>query len=70
MILSFLVTFELSIRLNVDTVHDQGLGILRRKKNIDPFFMSFFTIYFILSEKNVLNTNPISILIPIKIHLV
>ena len=49
MILSFLVTFELSIRLNVDTVHDQGLGILRRKK--DPFFMSFFTIYFILSEK-------------------
>ena len=37
MILSFLVTFELSIRLNVDTVHDQGLGILRRKKTLIRF---------------------------------
>ena len=67
MILSFLVTFELSIRLNVDTVHDQGLGILRRKKNIF-YVILYHILYFI--RKNVLNTNPIFILIPIKIHLV
>ena len=68
MILSFLVTFELSIRLNVDTVHDQGLGILRRKKRSVFYVILYHILYFI--RKNVLNTNPIFILIPIKIHLV